>query len=201
LVLALGILTWRVRGYHLPGNQQGYAPVQPIAFSHRQHAGDLQINCLYCHTGADKSLHAGIASATTCMNCHRFVTTSSDVLFAEMQEASQAGRPPRRIISPELQKLYDALGLDEQLQPDPHKHQQPIEWVQVHNLPAFTRFNHQAHTAAGVQCATCHGPVETMERISQVHDLSMGWCVNCHRERSVTVHKASTLTDCATCHY
>jgi hypothetical protein len=201
LAASLLLLTAALCGYHLPGNQQGYAPVQPIAFSHRMHAGDLQITCLYCHSGAERSPHAGIAAASTCMNCHRFVTASTEVVRTESDQARQEGRPPRRIISAEMQKLYDALGLDDQLQPDPRKPQQPIAWVQVHNLPAYTRFDHRAHLNGGVECASCHGPVETMERVKQVTDLSMGWCVKCHREQIELAHKPSTLTDCATCHH
>jgi hypothetical protein len=203
LGLAAGLLFLgsRLAGYHIPGNQQGYAPVQPIVFSHRLHAGELQIACLYCHSGGERSPHAGIPAATTCMNCHRFATASVAANRAELAQAQSEKRPPRRIISPELQKLYDALGLNEQLQPDPHKKPQPIPWVKVHNLPAYTRFDHRAHTNAGVECAHCHGPIDTMERVRQVSDLSMGWCVDCHREQIRTAGKPATLTDCATCHY
>jgi hypothetical protein len=201
LAASLLLLVSQLCGFHLPGNQQGYAPVQPIAFSHRQHAGDLKITCLYCHWGADRSPHAGIPAASTCMNCHRFATASIKTLRAEEEQARQAGRPVRRIISPELQKLYDALGLNDQLQPDPQKPQQPITWTRVHNLPAYTRFDHRAHVNAGVECASCHGPVETMDRVQQVADLSMGWCVNCHREQSGVAVKPATSTDCATCHH
>jgi hypothetical protein len=201
LAASLLLLAARLLGYHLPGNQQGYAPVQPIAFSHQMHAGELQITCLYCHSGAERSPHAGIPAASTCMNCHRFVTASLEVVRAESEQARQEGRPPRRIISAELQKLYDALGLDDQLQPDPRKSQHPIAWVRAHNLPAYTRFDHRAHVNAGVECASCHGPVETMERVKQVTDLSMGWCVQCHREQNEAASKPSTVTDCATCHH
>ena len=136
LAASLLLLTSALCGYHRPGNQQGYAPVQPIAFSHRMHAGDLQITCLYCHSGAERSPHAGIAAASTCMNCHRFVTASTEVVRAEADQARQEGRPTRRVISAEMQKLYDALGLDDQLQPDPRKPQRPITWFKIHNLPA-----------------------------------------------------------------
>jgi hypothetical protein len=201
LAASAALLAAQRCGFHLPGNQQGYAPVQPIAFSHRQHAGELQIACLYCHSGAEGSPHAGIPAASLCMNCHRFSTAATETVRTETEAARQEGRPPRRIISPELQKLYDALGLDEQLQPDPHKPQQAIRWVQVHTVPAYTRFDHRAHTLAGVECASCHGPVETMDRIQQIGDLSMGWCVQCHREKSNVAHQPSAATDCTTCHH
>jgi hypothetical protein len=201
LAASLLLLVARLCGYHLPGNQQGYAPVQPIAFSHQMHAGDLQISCLYCHSGAERSSLAGIPAASTCMNCHRFVTAPTEITRAEAEQASQEARPPRRIISAEIQKLYDALGLDDQVNPDPRKPLRPITWVKVHNLPAYTRFDHRAHVNAKVECAKCHGPVESMDRIQQVTDLSMGWCVNCHREQIREAHKPSTLSDCASCHY
>jgi hypothetical protein len=193
-----------LKDYHLPGNQQGYEPEQPIAFSHRLHAGDSQISCIYCHFGAETSRHAGIPPAAVCMTCHRYVTASPQAVLPEILEARKAGRTPRPVVSPELQKLYDALGLNSQLEPDPAKTSKPITWVKVHHLPAYTCFDHRAHTKAGVSCQQCHGPVETMERVRQVHDLSMGWCVNCHRESGRTGVDGKPVkpsTDCATCHH
>jgi hypothetical protein len=108
------------------------------------------------------------------------------------------------VVSPELQKLYDALALDAKLEPDPAKHPEPIAWVRVHNLPDFTCFDHRSHVNAGVTCQHCHGPVETMERVRQVADLSMGWCVNCHRESAnngVAGKKVRHSTDCSVCHH
>ncbi|HUE73854.1 MAG TPA: cytochrome c3 family protein, partial [Pirellulaceae bacterium] len=94
LLFSLLVLTQRVGGFRLPGNQQGYEPVQPIAYSHRLHAGELQIDCLYCHTGAETSRHAGIPPAATCMNCHRFVTTTWGAVRAEGDIAKEEGRKP-----------------------------------------------------------------------------------------------------------
>jgi hypothetical protein len=208
LLLALAasstVLTFRLKNHSLPGNQQGYEPVQPIAFSHRLHAGDLQIACVYCHSGAKRSRHAGFPAASLCMNCHRIVTASPDAMLQELQQARQAKRPPQPVISPELAKLYDALGLDGKMQPDSAKKPQPIPWVKVHNLPDFACFDHRPHVNAGVECQQCHGPVQTMERVRQVEDLSMGWCVNCHRQTGVTGvagKKVKPSTDCAVCHY
>lgn len=201
VILAVASLAART---HLPGNHQGYEPEQPIAFSHRLHAGELQIACLYCHAGAERSRYAGIPAASVCMNCHRFFTASSRALAAEEAAAEREGRGPRRIISPELGKLYAALGLNEALRRDPARPPQPIAWVRVHNLPDFVYFDHRAHLGAGVACQQCHGPVETMERVRQVADLSMGWCVNCHREaarRGVAGRVVAASTDCNTCHY
>jgi hypothetical protein len=204
LIVSSVVLAGRLRTYPLPGNQQGYEPEQPIAFSHRLHAGDLQISCVYCHYGAERSRHAGVPAANICMTCHRFVTASQKAMIPEILEARKANRTPKPVISPELQKLYDALGLDAKLEPDPSKTPKPIHWVKVHNLPAYTCFDHRAHVNAGVACQRCHGPVETMDRLRQVSDLSMGWCVNCHRETQQTGvdgHLVRPSIDCATCHH
>jgi hypothetical protein len=204
LALSSLILMRRVRDYPFPGNQQGYEPEQPIAFSHRQHAGQLQIACLYCHYAAETSRHAGIPPASVCMTCHRFVTAPQKDLLPEILAARKAKRAPQPIVSPELQKLYSALGLDSKLEPDPNIAPTPIAWVKVDNLPSFTCFDHRSHTNAGLTCQRCHGPVESMERVRQVEDLSMGWCVNCHRESGrtgVAGKKVQPSTDCATCHY
>jgi hypothetical protein len=208
---------------HLPGNQQGYEPVQPIAFSHRLHAGELQVSCLYCHSGAERSRHAGIPAANVCMNCHRFVSATMAAVRAEDDAARRQKREPRRIVSPEIQKIYDALALNDKLQPDPQRQPAPIAWTKVHNLPDFVYFDHRPHVNAGVACQSCHGPVETMDRMRQVSDLSMGWCVNCHRDvdragldgkgnftsapapaavgPTPVTHRVYASIDCATCHY
>jgi nitrate reductase gamma subunit len=206
LGLALSVLTLvpRLWGTPLPGNQRGYEPSQPIAFSHRLHAGELGISCLYCHADAEKGRHAGIASAGVCMNCHRFVSAPVRDTRAEVELAREEKRTPRTIVSPELDKLYTALGLDDKFQPDPAKPTTPIRWVKVHNLPAFTRFDHGAHVSAGVDCRHCHGAVETMERVRQVEDLSMGWCVRCHRDagsHGVAGREVHPSNDCSTCHH
>jgi hypothetical protein len=125
-------------------------------------------------------------------------------MLTEIQEARKGKRAPNPVVSPELRKLYDAWGLDGKLEPDPSKKPTPIAWVKVHNLPAFACFDHRSHVKAGVECQKCHGPVETMDRMRQVEDLSMGWCVNCHRDASrtgVAGKKVQPSTDCATCHY
>lgn len=204
LLFCLLVLANRAGTNHLPGNQQGYEPVQPIAYSHRLHAGELEIDCLYCHFGAEKSRHAGIPPASVCMNCHQRVTTSLGALRQEDELAQKEGREPRVLVSAELAKLYDALGLNAERQPDPAKKPAPIEWVKVHNLPDFVYFDHRPHVNAKVACQRCHGPVETMERMRQYSDLSMGWCVNCHREANATataLNPVHASIDCMTCHY
>lgn len=208
LIVGLGfngtVLVSQVWNYPLPGDQKGYEPEQPIAFSHRLHAGELQIACLYCHSGAEKSRHAGVPAAGTCLNCHRFVTAPYGALLAESEEAAKAKRPPRPIVSPDLRKLYDALALNDQMQRDPAKELRPIVWKKVHNLPAFVYFDHRAHVQVGVACEQCHGPVASMERMRQEEGLSMGWCVNCHRDvnhAKVNDMPVKASTDCSTCHY
>lgn len=182
----------KLSGYRLPGNQQGHEPEQPIAFSHRQHAGELQIACVYCHSGAEKGRHAGIPATSVCMNCHKSVTASFDSL-----------RDNPKAISPELRKIFESYGLDGNMKRDAAK-AKPIPWVRVHNLPDFAVFDHRAHVNAGVTCQKCHGPVETMERVRQVESLSMGWCVNCHRDANahgIAGKKVNASLDCAACHY
>ena len=204
LAFSLVPLLPRLSAALLPGNQQGYEPTQPIAFSHRLHAGELQVSCLYCHADAEKGRHAGIASATVCMNCHRSVTAPLRDVRAEAELAKEEKRPPRTIITPELAKLYAALALDDKMQPDPTRAATPIRWVKVHHLPSFTRFDHGAHVNAGVDCQHCHGPVETMERVRQAESLSMGWCVRCHREaqeNGVAGRAVRPSNDCTTCHH
>jgi hypothetical protein len=188
----------------LPGNQQGYQPDQPIRFSHRLHAGELEIGCLYCHSGAERSRNAGIPAASVCMNCHQFVAAPFGAVRAESASAEKEQRPVQLIVSPEIQKLYDAVGFVPNQPPGSAATQAPIVWNKVYTLPDFVRFDHRPHVNAGVACQDCHGPVETMERVSQVPDLSMGWCVNCHRDATangVAGKPVKATLDCAACHY
>ena len=190
--------------WRLPDHEQGYAPEQPIKYSHRLHAGELGIDCMFCHTAADKSRHAGIPSSDVCMKCHKVVTSSYEVLQEEMKAADEEKRKPKQIVSPELRKLYDTLALDENLQPKSDGSPESIHWVRVHNLPDHVHFDHRAHVAAGVTCQKCHGPVESMQRVEQFESLSMGWCVNCHQESTKTGINGKPVdakTDCAVCHY
>ena len=158
-----------VKGAVELGRSQGYAPVQPIKFSHALHAGEgnNNIECKYCHSGADKSKHAVIPSVTVCMNCHKYV-----------QEGPKYG-------TEEIAKIYDYAGWDsEELAFT--ENADPIKWVKVHNLPDHVFFSHAQHVSAGgLDCETCHGNVGQMEVIAQFAPLSMGWCVNCHRGTNV----------------
>ncbi|HOK48216.1 MAG TPA: cytochrome c3 family protein [Bryobacteraceae bacterium] len=193
VAFSLVVLASRASMFHLPANHQGYEPVQPIAYSHRLHAGELQIDCKYCHFGAEKSRYAGIPPASVCMNCHQFIKAPLGAIRAEDELAAQEGRAPREVVSPELSRLYDAV-----------KQHRPVAWTRIHSLPDFVYFDHRAHVNAGVVCQQCHGPVETMERVRQVSDLSMGWCVNCHRdanEKGIGGRRVNASINCSTCHY
>ncbi|WP_338394692.1 c-type cytochrome [Fulvitalea axinellae] len=185
------------------GVQTGYAPKQPIAFSHEIHAGQYEIDCNYCHTGVTKSKNANIPSANICMNCHSSVKTDSK----------------------EIAKIYAALDYNKDTKTY-GPNQKPIEWVRVHNLPDLAYFNHSQHVkVGGIECQTCHGPIEEMAVVRQHNNLTMGWCISCHRETKVNAEgnayydklvaahnkangkkKAMTVSDaggleCSKCHY
>ncbi|GAB4220177.1 MAG: hypothetical protein Kow001_00910 [Acidobacteriota bacterium] len=205
--LAFGTAVFfRETDLNLPGHNLGYAPRQPIAFSHRLHSGELGIDCQYCHTGAEKTRFAAIPDAGTCMNCHRFVTAAWASLLLEAQAAEKSGREPLPVVSPELEKLYTAVGFDPQSgKLDPSQAAGPVRWVRVHRLPDHVSFDHRRHVNAGVECRVCHGAVEAMEVVQQVSDLSMGWCVNCHRSANrgemAGLSGVQATTDCGACHY
>ena len=200
-----GLIYGRSVNINIMGLNQGFAPEQPLAFSHRLHSGDLSIDCLYCHFGADKGPRAGIPAANTCMNCHRFVMAGWDQTKLEELQAEEEKRDLQLVVSPELRKLYDAVGYSTDALAYQDTTGQPLEWLRVHDLPDFVFFDHSRHVTADVACQTCHGPVETMETVSQDADLSMGWCINCHRdvnsgENSDFQGKYASLS-CAVCHY
>jgi mono/diheme cytochrome c family protein len=159
------------------GIEQDYEPIQPIHYSHRIHAGSNKIECKYCHSSARVSKHSGIPSLNVCMNCHKQIAAVSDTTkTAEYSKAFYDG---------EIQKLYKAVGWDPATQKYSGK-TQPVKWVRIHNLPDFVYFNHSQHVkVAGIECQTCHGPVQTYEIMKQYSKLTMGWCINCHRETEV----------------
>lgn len=204
IALALLALAPGLRELRLPGNHQGFEPAQPIAYSHRLHAGELDIECRYCHSGAERSRYAGIPAVEVCMNCHRFVSAARTAIRAEELEAEAVGREPVKVVSAEIAKLYESLGLDEDLQPSGQIEPQAIRWQRVHQLPDFVYFDHRPHVAYGLACQKCHGAIETMERVRQVETLSMGWCVDCHRDplgrEGDPAHPVAS-TDCGACHY
>jgi mono/diheme cytochrome c family protein len=160
------------------GVDQGYQPVQPIHFSHKIHAGDNGIDCKYCHSSARVSKTSGIPSLNVCMNCHKSIYEYNGETTAEYDKAFYDG---------EIKKLYAAAGWDDADQQYTGE-TQPVKWVRIHNLPDFAYFNHSQHVSvAGLECQTCHGPVEEMEIMYQYSPLTMGWCINCHRETNVKV--------------
>ena len=168
------------------GVDQGYAPIQPIHYSHKIHAGDNKIECKYCHSSARVSKHSGIPSLNVCMNCHKSIyeyTGNPEGPSAE----DLANGYTNEFYTGEIKKLYKAVGWDEENQRYTGE-SQPVEWVRIHNLPDFAYFNHSQHVSvAGIECQTCHGPVEEMEIMYQYSPLTMGWCINCHRETNVKV--------------
>ncbi len=188
------------------GVTQGYTPDQPIAFSHKIHAGDNAISCIYCHSGAEKGKTAGVPSANVCMNCHKAIKSGTTTGTEE------------------IAKIYKALDWD----PNTGtygKNQKPIVWTRVHNLPDLAYFNHSQHVVVGkVECQACHGDVKEMTVATQFAPLTMGWCINCHRTTPVQMkgnhyydslhvqlakkHGTDTLTvdkiggmECSRCHY
>ncbi|MGR6088109.1 MAG: c-type cytochrome [Arcticibacter sp.] len=210
VLLLMGAFWGGVKGWNALagiGIQQEYAPEQPIKFSHKLHVGQNGISCVYCHNGAEKSRHANIPSVSVCMNCHKYV-----------QEGPKYGKD-------EIKKIYAALDYDPATQ-QYGNNPKPVKWIRVHNLPDLAYFNHSQHvTLAGIECQTCHGPVEEMEVLKQHSPLTMGWCIDCHRntevkmegnayyselheklkkqygpEAKITVDKIGGL-ECARCHY
>ncbi|MBM1105962.1 c-type cytochrome [Aurantibacter crassamenti] len=168
------------------GVDQGYAPVQPIHFSHKVHAGDNKIECKYCHSSARVSKTSGIPSLNVCMNCHKSIYEYKGNPEGPSQDDLANGYT-NEFYTGEIKKLYKAVGWDEENQKYTGE-SEPVKWVRVHNLPDFAYFNHSQHvTVAGVECQTCHGPVEEMEIVEQFSPLTMGWCINCHRETNIKV--------------
>lgn len=162
------------------GIDQGYMPIQPIHYSHKIHAGANQIECKYCHSSARVSKHSGIPSLNVCMNCHMNIAEYNG------EEDLEKGYT-KEFYTNEIKKLYKAVGWDENTQSYTGE-TQPVKWVRIHNLPDFVYFNHAQHVSvAGVDCQKCHGPVEEMEIMYQHSSLTMGWCINCHRETNVNV--------------
>jgi mono/diheme cytochrome c family protein len=193
--LMAGILTlfalggyFTINGAINMGRQKNYQPEQPIFYSHQVHAGTNQISCLYCHGTAQDSKHAGIPSVNVCMNCHKSIAKyeGPDVLVTEDGKNVNG--------TAEIEKLYEYAGWNKETKtynPDNNKDgvpdgAQPIPWVKIHNLPDHVYFNHSQHIKVGKQqCQTCHGNIQNMGEVYQYSDLSMGWCVNCHRESKV----------------
>ncbi|MEM7157782.1 MAG: cytochrome c3 family protein [Myxococcota bacterium] len=140
----------------------GYRPEQPVPYSHKLHAGDMGMDCRYCHNTVERSAHASIPPTATCMNCHEQVKTES-LRLRKVRESYKTG--------------------------------EPIPWVRVHQLPDFAYFNHSAHLAAGVGCASCHGRVDKMVVVEMKQPLSMGWCLDCHRDPEPNLRPLDQVTN------
>ncbi|MDT7829464.1 cytochrome c3 family protein [Pricia sp. S334] len=163
------------------GVDQGYEPIQPIHFSHRIHAGEDKVDCKFCHSSARVSKHSGIPSLNVCMNCHKSIYEVSEETLAVGKEEYGVD------YNEEIKKLYAAVGWDDENQQYTGE-TQPVEWVRIHNLPDLVYFNHSQHVSvAGIQCQECHGPVEEMEIMYQYSPLTMGWCIECHRETEINM--------------
>ncbi|MCF7903312.1 MAG: cytochrome c3 family protein [Candidatus Marinimicrobia bacterium] len=159
LLMVIGLFWWFGSPKY---TDVGYQPVQPIPYSHKLHAGDLGMDCRYCHTGAEKSPVAMVPPTQTCMNCHVLVLPESEKLLP-VRESWSTGTP--------------------------------IPWVKVHKVPDYAYFDHSAHLRAGVGCASCHGRIDEMEVVYQAETLSMGWCLECHRDPDMSLRPMDQVTN------
>jgi mono/diheme cytochrome c family protein len=187
IVLTICAGYWIVNGAIEMGRQQNYEPTQPIYYSHKVHAGINQINCLYCHAGAEKSRQAMIPSSNICMNCHKQISEYTGEKDHPLHD--DQGREINGTL--QIAELYKYAGWD----PEKKEYRRdaqgkilatPIKWTKIHNLPDHVYFNHSQHVKVGqVQCQRCHGNIEEMDEVYQFAPLSMGWCINCHRQTQV----------------
>jgi cytochrome c2 len=186
----LTLILFVLAGYYMVqaavglGRSHNYQPEQPIFFSHKVHAGLNQISCLYCHGNAWESKHATVPSLNVCMNCHAAINDFKGGILTREDGTAVDG-------TAEIQKIYEHTGYDVKSKKytGPAK---PVEWVKIHNLPDYVFFSHAQHVRAGnVQCQTCHGPIQEMNEVKQFAELSMGWCVNCHRTTKVNFPNGS----------
>lgn len=183
-IAMLTVILFVIGGYFVSkgamalGRSKDYQPEQPIFYSHKVHAGINQINCQYCHIGVYQGKQATIPSVNICMNCHKAINEyKGEKIFNEAGDEVNG--------TAEIQKLYKYAGYESGKPWDETK-AKPIEWVRIHNLPDHVYFNHSQHVKAGqVACQTCHGEITKMSEVKQFADLSMGWCINCHRETQV----------------
>ena len=162
----------------LPGDNSGYKPEQPIAFSHQVHAGENRMDCQFCHQAAEKGRHAAIPPLTTCMKCHEQIKN----------------KPGTKEPSPEIAKIQKALSEG-----------RTVAWERIHRLPAYVYFNHSRHVNSAVACQSCHGEIQTMARVEQAKAQTMGECLACHRQTNLTLAAAgkpkAAPTDCGACHH
>lgn len=153
----------------------GHQPKQPIAFSHKLHAGQLKLDCRYCHNTVDKAAHAAIPPSATCANCHSGAEANGSVKYSSVRSES-----------PLLAPLRQSIAM-----------QQSIPWKRVHDLPDYVYFDHSAHVNQGVSCVECHGRVDQMDVVTQVKTLSMTFCLDCHRNPDSRLRPLDKVTDLA----
>jgi mono/diheme cytochrome c family protein len=193
-IAMVSLVFFVIAGYFLSkaainfGRQKNYEPVQPIYYSHKVHAGINQINCLYCHGNAWESRHAAIPSVNVCMNCHKAINSYEKGPKLYDEDGKEING------TAEIQKLYTYAGFDpKNANAWDASMAKPISWIKIHNLPDHVYFNHSQHVRAGkVQCQTCHGEITAMDEVKQFSELSMGWCINCHRQTKVDFNTDST---------
>lgn len=165
-LVAVGAVLGAIGGFWYWGSPEflavGYAPVQPVPYSHQQHAGQFGMDCRYCHHNVERSPHANVPANQTCMNCHNAIKADSQKLVAVRES---------------------------------YANEVPVEWVRIHKVPDYARFPHHVHLAKGVGCAACHGRIDRMKVVHQAEPLSMGWCLECHREPQNYLQPRETITD------
>jgi hypothetical protein len=160
----------------------GHKPKQPVPFSHKLHAGQLKLDCRYCHNTVEKAGHAAIPPSATCGNCHGGNRTTASLVDGVVKPGRDLGIVHAE--NPLLQPLRTSLE-------DPD---QPLLWERVHDLPDFVYFNHSAHINRGVSCVSCHGRIDQMEVVQQIESLSMKWCLDCHRNPEKHLRDPSLVT-------
>jgi len=151
----------------------GYSPEQPVPFSHKLHAGELKMDCRYCHSTVEKAGHAAIPATSTCINCHSGVDSAGQAKYTAVHSSSLKLLP--------IRKSY-ATG-------------EPVEWERVHDLADYVYFNHAAHVNRGVSCVECHGRIDRMEQVWQDKSLSMSFCLECHRNPEPRLRPQSEITN------
>lgn len=182
--LVIAVLSFLYWWRYYAFTDQGYMPAQPIHFSHKLHAGKHQIPCEYCHFNAQKSRHAGVPPLSVCLGCHD----------SEKGGGVHADKPEIKKLLGLAKRQEDASYASD----DDHDYKDPgiakaggmIHWNRVHQLPDHVYFSHEWHVKAGVSCQTCHGPIEEMEVVQQHADLTMGWCIECHRKDNYVSHQS-----------
>lgn len=163
VVVLSGLVTAGTAYYATPKyTRVGYEPIQPVPYSHALHAGQLGIDCRYCHSNVERSGFANLPTAQTCMNCHSQVKTNSPLL-AVVRRSYETGRP--------------------------------VPWVQIHQVPDYVYFNHAIHINRGVSCVECHGPINRMDEVAENKSLSMGFCLECHRDPAGHLRPLNQVTN------